>query len=405
MYQPSKKILEKYADVLVNFALWWWKWIKAGDVVWLSVPEIAKPFFLVLYSTILKAGGHVIVDFMPDGLQKIFYDNASVDQIQFCPKSYEDGLCDSCDHWIRILSEHNLFELEEVDPKKFTERKKTRSYLRNKFFDKEYAGKFSWNLAIYGTPAMAKEAGLSEKEYRDQIIKACFLDYENPVEKRKETYDMMTWFEQILDDLAPKILHFQWEDVDLHVGIGKQRKWLSGRGANIPSFEIFTSPDWRETKGWIRFNQPLYLYWQLIEGIELRFEKWLVVKSKATKNHKLLLEILKIDGADRIGEISLTDKRCSKIDKFMADTLYDENFWWKFGNMHLALGKAFKDAYAWDFSQFQQKDRDELWFNVKCTEHKDIVSTSDRVVFAEMDDGSRVKIYEGGEFLELGGKK
>jgi len=399
MYVPSKDVLEKYADVLVNFALWGWEWIKKWDVVLLTVPEIAKEFFLIIYSTILKTWWHVIVDFVPNWLKKVFFENADENQVSFYPKSYNDWLVDACDHWIVVLAEEDLYELKDVDPRLLTERKKAKSYFRNKLFDKEYRGEFSWTLALFGTPAMAKEANLSEGEYWDQIINSCFLDYENPIWKWKDVYYMMSWFEKKLDDLSPKYLHFKWDDVDLRVGVWKDRKWLSGRGANIPSFEIFTSPDCRDIDWWIRFNQPLYLYWQLIEGIELWIEKWLVVKSKAVKNHKLLLEILKIKGADRIWEISLTDKRCSRIDKFMANTLYDENFWWKYWNMHLALWRSFKDAYDGDFSKFWKKDRDDLWFNVFCSEHKDIISTLDRTVFAEMEDWSKVKIYEWGEFV------
>jgi aminopeptidase len=52
-------------------------------------------------------------------------------------------------------------------------------------------------------------------------------------------------------------VHVVGEDVDLRVKIGEKRKWLGGSGRNIPSFEVFTSPDWRGTNGWIRYNMPL----------------------------------------------------------------------------------------------------------------------------------------------------
>ncbi len=40
------------------------------------------------------------------------------------------------------------------------------------------------------------------------------------------------------------------------------------RRRNAPSFEVFTSPDWRGTEGRIRFNEPLYIYGSLIRGVE-----------------------------------------------------------------------------------------------------------------------------------------
>ena len=54
------------------------------------------------------------------------------------------------------------------------------------------------------------------------------------------------------------------------------------------------------------------------------------------------------ENADRIGEFSLTDARLSRIDRFMADTLYDENMGGPFGNTHLALGNACQDTYDGD---------------------------------------------------------
>ena len=79
-------------------------------------------------------------------------------------------------------------------------------------------------------------------------------------------------------------LHVEGEDADLWISVGEQRRWLGGRGRNIPSFELFTSPDWRGTEGWIRFNQPLYRYGNLVKGISLRFEDGRVVEGPAEEN-------------------------------------------------------------------------------------------------------------------------
>ena len=67
------------------------------------------------------------------------------------------------------------------------------------------------------------------------------------------------------------------------VAVGEQRRWLGGTGRNIPSFEIFTSPDWRGTEGTIAFTEPLHRYGGMIEGIRLRFERGRVVEATATR--------------------------------------------------------------------------------------------------------------------------
>ena len=54
MYKPSDEILEKYANVLVNFALNSGKGIKKGDVVFVQVPESAKPMLIALQRANLR---------------------------------------------------------------------------------------------------------------------------------------------------------------------------------------------------------------------------------------------------------------------------------------------------------------------------------------------------------------
>jgi len=117
-------------------------------------------------------------------------------------------------------------------------------------------------------------AGLSEKEYWQQIIKACFLDEKNPIAKWKKVYREIDMYRARLNKLSPKIdkLHAVGPDMDIWYTLGEKRAWLAGSGRNIPSFEIFTSPDWRGTNGWIRINQPLYRYSNKITGIELWFK-------------------------------------------------------------------------------------------------------------------------------------
>jgi aminopeptidase len=192
-------------------------------------------------------------------------------------------------------------------------------------------------------------------------------------------------------------VHVEGEDADLWVTIGEQRRWLGGRGRNIPSFELFTSPDWRGTEGWIRFNQPLYRYGNLVKGISLRFEDGRVVESSAEQNEVVLKEMIATEGADRVGEFSLTDKRLSRITRFMAHTLYDENVGGPFGNTHVALGRSYQDAFDGDPSGVATEEWERLGFN-NSSVHTDIVSTADRVVTAQLRGGGEKVIYRDGEF-------
>ncbi|MEJ0021632.1 MAG: aminopeptidase [Candidatus Doudnabacteria bacterium] len=182
------------------------------------------------------------------------------------------------------------------------------------------------------------------------------------------------------------------------IKLGEKRNWLGGSGRNIPSFELFTSPDWRGTNGWIRFNQPLYRYSNKITGIQLWFKNGRVVKSSASSNEKLLKQMIATKGADKIGEYSLTDKRFSRITKFMAETLFDENMGGPNGNTHLALGMSYRDTFSGDVSKLNKKQAAALGFNDSSV-HTDIISTTPRTVTAHLKNGQEKIIYTQGKFV------
>ncbi|MDO8576642.1 MAG: aminopeptidase [bacterium] len=409
-YLPSDTILKKYADVLVNFALGGGKGIKKGDVVRVSCSESAKPLYIAVCNAIVDAGGHVIAHYGPDdehgdkrrniSVSRHFYEHAKPHQLDFFPKKYLKGLVDEMDHSLFILAEKDPHALKGVDGKKIMRRGLALKPFMDWRHAKEWNNKFTWTIALYGTPAMAREAGLSEKEYWDQIIKACFLDEKDPIAKWKSVYREIEKYRSRLNRLSPKIarLHAVGPDMDLWIKLGEKRNWLAGSGRNIPSFEIFTSPDWRGTNGWIKFNQPLYRYSNKITGIELEFKNGLVVKSKAKTNEKLLKEMIATKDANKIGEYSLTDKRHSRITKFMAETLFDENMGGPYGNTHLALGMSYRDTFAGDVSKLTTKQAEALGFNDSSV-HTDIISTTRRTVTAHLKNGSTKVIYKDGKFV------
>ncbi len=409
-YAPSEKILKKYADVLVNFALGGGKGIRKGEVVRVSASESTKPLFTAVCNAIVDAGGHVISNYSPDdergdkrraeSFTRYFYEHAQPHQIGFFPEKYLKGLADQIDHSIFLLADADPHALKGVDPKKIMQRGVALKPYKDWLNQKEWKGKFTCTIALYGTPAMAKEAGLSEKEYWQQIIKACFLDEADPIAKWKRVYREIEDYRSKLNKLSPAIdrLHAVGPDMDLWIKLGEKRHWHAGSGRNIPSFEIFTSPDWRGTEGWIRFNQPLYRYGSKITGIELEFKNGLVVKSKAKTNEKLLKEMIATKHADRIGEYSLTDKRHSRITTFMAETLFDENMGGPFGNTHLALGMSYRDTYAGDVSKLTTKEAERLGFNDSSV-HTDIISTTRRTVTAHLKNGKTKVIYKDGHFV------
>jgi aminopeptidase len=298
-----------------------------------------------------------------------------------------------------ILSDHDMHELDKVNPGKIILAQKSKKRLTEWLDKKEDQGRLTWTLALYGTPSMAKEAGLTLEEYWDQIIRACYLNYQDPIAKWRKTSAEIGGIAQRLTDLNIESVHLKGPDADLVITIGENRRWLGGGGRNIPSFEVFTSPDWRGSAGWIRFNQPLYNYGPKIVGIELHFAKGRVVKATAKNHQKLLREMLSADkGAAQLGEFSLTDRRHSHITKFMANTLYDENIGGRFGNTHIAIGRAYRDVYRGDVKTVKKQTLRQLGFNDSAV-HNDMISTADRTVTATLAGGSKKIIYQNGQFI------
>ena len=135
-----------------------------------------------------------------------------------------------------------------------------------------------------------------------------------------------------------------------------------------------------------------------MKGVELKFKKGLVVEAKAKQNEKLLKQLISVPGGNRIGEYSLTDKRFSRITKFMAETLFDENIGGPNGNTHLAIGSSYHDCYNGNPAKLKKKDWAKLGFNDSAV-HQDMISTRPRTVTAHLKNGKTKVIYKDGMFI------
>lgn len=398
-YSPSQEILDKYANLLVKFALSGGKGIKKNQSIFLQIPESAKPMLISLQKAIINSGGNIILQYLPDDISKDFYNRANSEQLDFFPRNFIKGRVQDMDHLISIIAEKDKHELEGIDPKKIMRRSKAFKPYMDWRDKKENQGKFTWTLALFATEAMAKEAGISLKEYWQQIIKGCYLNEKDPVKKWKDIFLELSRLKNKLNNLNIKEVQIISKGTNLKIGLGEKRKWLAGSGRNIPSFEVFTSPDWRTVNGHITLNQPLYRYGNIVKDIYLEFKDGEVIKAKAKSGEKFLKEMIATDeGSKRVGEFSLTDIRLSKIDKFMAETLFDENFGGKYGNTHIALGHAYKESFSGNLKKLSKKQANSFGFNDSIV-HTDVISTENRTVYATLKNGKKIVLYKDGKFL------
>jgi aminopeptidase len=403
MLKLDNSLIKKYAQVMVQYALNNGKGINRGDTVFLIGQECTKDLFMAIAKEVYSCGGNLITHYLPDNtkdnsLARFLLQHGSDEQIGFFAKPYWQGVVDTTDHILFIISEPDVHYLEGIESSKISTMNSARAPYMKMREKKEQEGKLSWSLCLYGTQSMADEAGLSLEEYWEQIIEACYLREKDPVQKWKTVQLEIEHIKDKLDALEIEKLHITGDDVDLHIQIGAHRKWLSGDGKNIPSFEIFTSPDWRGTTGKIQFNQPLYYSGKRIAGISLRFENGVVVASSARENEDALKEMIAQENANKVGEFSLTDRRHSRITKFMATTLFDENMGGEFGNTHIALGNAYKDTYTGDMATVADEEWAKMGYNSCPKVHTDIISTSNRTVTATLRDKTQRVIYKDGQF-------
>ncbi len=396
-YTPPQAILEKYAKVLVHAGLGDGAGVKPGQVISIRAEDAARPLVIELYKEVIRAGCHPLMRYVPSGIDRAFYDLASDKHLDFFPEKFARGLIDQIDHSIAIIAETDPEELKGVDPARIMRASRSGKKMREWLDTKENAGKFHWTLGLYGTSAMAKEAGLSQKEYWNQIIKACFLDEKDPVAKTKSVQAEIRRVSMKLNALNIESVRMVAPGTDIVFGFHPLHKWIGGTGRNIPSFEIFTTPDMRRTEGVITTTEPLYRYGNKATGIKLTFKAGKVVKIEAKTGRDWLAKMIAEEGASMVGEYSLTDSRVSRITKFMADTLFDENVGGKNGNSHFALGKSYQDCYRGNPAKVSKAEWKKMGWN-ESPVHTDIVSTSNRTVTATLRNSKQVVIYKDGKF-------
>ncbi len=398
----NKKQLERYADVLV----WGLESARAsvggtykkGDTIYLSYEWEGVKLAECLYKKLLKKGLNVAVKARPTpDMERTFFQVANKDQIQYLP-SWRKEFNRKLNGAISIIAPSSLDHLSDIDSRKIALSAMSVKSLREIIDKREQSGKYGWTLCVMPTEALATKAKMSLSKYGQEIIKACYLDKDNPVKIWKDLYKKSQEIKEKLNSLDVDYFHIKSAHIDLRIYLGEKRKWLGVSGHNIPSFEIFTSPDWRGVEGTYYANMPSLKDGNYTEGIKLEFKKGEVVKIKAKKGLEFIKKQIKMDtGSRRIGELSFTDKRFSPISKFMADTLFDENTGGKYGNCHIALGRSYADTYSGDIKKLDKKMKEKLGFN-ESSLHWDIVNTEDKTVTAYLKNGKKKIIYDDGMF-------
>jgi aminopeptidase len=183
----------------------------------------------------------------------------------------------------------------------------------------------------------------------DEILHVCRLDEDDPIAAWEQRAEVLVGAADRLTARRFDALRFEGPGTDLTVGLMKTSKFLAARFEtvdgivhlpNLPSEEIFTSPDPNRADGVVRATKPLVLGGSIIRGLEVEFRDGRAVRIDADENAEVLRSYAARDeNANRLGETALVDGdgRIGALDTVFFDTLLDEN-----AASHIALGHAYQ---------------------------------------------------------------
>jgi aminopeptidase len=211
----------------------------------------------------------------------------------------------------------------------------------------------SWTIAAYPNEGWAR-AVFGEPDVErlwEAVASSVRLDRPDPVAAWREHVERLVERAGQLNARRFDTLRFRGPGTDLTVGLLPGSRWESARVEtvwgqshvpNIPTEEIFTTPDRRRTEGTVRSTRPLGLLGTIVRDLELRFEGGRAVKVRASSGEELVRTQLGADeGASMLGEVALVDgsSPVGQTGITFLNTLFDEN-----AACHVAYGQGFPSA-------------------------------------------------------------
>jgi aminopeptidase len=213
-------------------------------------------------------------------------------------------------------------------------------------------GQISWTIIPGPNEAWARQVyGEAERDplaamWRD-LAEVCRLDEADPVAAWWQRSAELRQACERLDASKLDALRFRGPGTDLVVGLLAGMRWhggglqsASGRDhiPNLPTEEVFTSPDPERTEGVVTSTKPLLVSGRVVNGLRIRFGR--AVQIDADEGAELMRELVRRDvDANRLGEVALVDGsgRVGRTGIVFHDTLLDEN-----AASHIALGSGFQ---------------------------------------------------------------
>lgn len=298
--------------------------------------------------------------------------------------------------------------MSDITPTKISKivkiRQKTAVYYRENV--SKYT--FSWTIVALPNERWAKivfpnDPNAYEKLYL-KILEMCMVTRENPIEAWEEFIEKSNEYKRKLNELKITKLHYRNNlGTDLIVEKRSDAKWLNidkngtikrRMMVNMPSYEIFSSPDYRKTEGIVYASKPLIYNGCLINNFWLRFRQGKVIDFDAKTGKETLKNLIEDhDHSCFLGEIALVEHNSpiSNTGLIFHETLFDEN-----ASCHLALGDSFQTVISGG-ENMSPEQLDKLGLNQSKIHEDFMIGTSDLSIEAETAYGRKL-IFKDGNF-------
>ncbi len=215
-----------------------------------------------------------------------------------------------------------------------------------------------WTIAAVPGPKWAArilntDAPDAEEQLWKKIVPIMRLDTPDPVAAWTTHAEKLVKRSNVLTAMKLDKLKFTAPGTNLEVGINQTSIWKGGYGTgingrnfipNLPTEEVFTTPDFRRTNGRAQVTKPVKVLETQLYGIWFEFKDGKVVNFGADNNVEILEKYFKIDeGASYLGEVALVDGYSKVFESGLVfnSILYDEN-----AACHIALGRGFASCLS-----------------------------------------------------------
>jgi aminopeptidase len=343
--------LERYARLAVEVAVN----LQPGQFLRINAEPEHLPLVRAIGRIAYERGArYVETQYRDVHLRRARIQHAPEDSLEWSPPwtlALVDHMIETHGATIAITGEPEPELLADVDQRRA---QRTRARLATeRLLDAENRRLIQWTIVGYPNEGWAR-AVFGEPDVErlwDAVATATRLDEPDPISAWHDHLDRLRDRAAALDERRFDAICFRGPGTDLLVGLCERHRWLTAAEVsvdgvphvvNVPTEEVFTTPDRRRTEGTVRSTFPLAFGGTIVRGLELRFEGGRVVDVRAeTGEDAVREEMTADDGASYLGEVALVDgdSRVRKTGIVFLDTLFDEN-----AACHIAWGQGIPTA-------------------------------------------------------------